>query len=115
MYDINGIPLLLLPERGRWVPREQVGVDGQRRPLYEPTRSFKLEWGLMSPLQFNQLCNFYEEVSATGTVTIVLPAWCGDSWTGTVYEGLLEEPQPEVYWNENHFRVSMMVVKITTD
>ena len=89
-----------------------MGVDGQRRPLYQPTRRYELEWGIMSTLQFNQLCDFYEEISVTGTITVVPPRWCGDSWTGTVYTALLEEPVSDSYWEKHHLRVRLGIVKV---
>lgn len=115
MYEINGTPLLLAPESGRWLDRERVGIDGQSRPIYEPTYSFEIKWGPMSAAEFYQLCTFFNEVSITGTISIVLPTRCGAAiWTGTTYTNvLLEEPTREAFWQEHSMRPSVRVRNIT--
>ena len=117
MYEINGTPLLLQPEEGGWQERNRVGVDGQNRPVYEPTYQYRLRCGPMTMMQFHQLCEFFEEVSVTGTASIVLPCHCasdcGVSWTGTIFTNvLLEEPRMGSYWQEHAMGVTLMVRNI---
>jgi hypothetical protein len=68
----------------------------------------------MSTAEFNQLCGFFEDVSITGTASIVLPTRCGETiWTGTTYLGVLfEEPQRDAFWQEHSTRPSMRVRNI---
>jgi hypothetical protein len=115
MYEIDDTPLLLKPESGRWLDRTQIGVDGQSRPIYEPTYSFEIKWGPMDAAQFNQLCGFFAAIASSGTSSIVLPTRCGEAiWTGTTYtEVLFEEPKRDIYWQKNSMRPSMRVRNIT--
>jgi len=115
VYEVNTVPLLLQPESGRWLDRKEIGVDGQNRPIYEPTYSFEIKWGPMSAAQWDQLCGFFEGVSITGTASIVLPTRCGaDIWTSATYSGVLfEQPKRDRYWQQHSMRPSMVVRNIT--
>ena len=54
-YAINGTELLIEPTAGRWLPRNQFGVDGNGHPIYSPVRQYEINFGLLSPAQQNQL------------------------------------------------------------
>jgi len=109
MYEINSESLLLCPERGRWLNRDSVGIDGSGRNTYEPNRSFELRWSLMSMAEFAQLCDFYNAVAHTGTVDVVLPSKCADLWTGIHYTAKLDEPTTRGYWNYHHSGVRLRI------
>lgn len=114
MYEVDGNPLFLQPESGQWLGRDQIGVDGQGRPIYQPTYSFQIKWGPMDAAEFNQLCGLFNQISITGTASIVLPSRCGEAiWTGTLYTGVLfEEPRRESFWQEHSLRPSVIVRNI---
>lgn len=117
MYEVNGTPLLLQPETGGWQERRRIGSDGEGRPVYEPTYTYRLRWGPMSMEEYQQLCAFFSEVSVTGTASMVLPchclAVCGITWTGTNYANVLfEEPRMGAYWEEHVMDASLMVINI---
>jgi len=113
MYEIDGIPLRLLPESGNWMDRDQIGTDGQRRPVYEPTYSYRLRWSPMSVWEFEQLRAAWRSVSVTGTHTIVLPDYDAILWSEKLFSGVLfEEPSYESYWEESVLGVEVRVVNI---
>ena len=118
MYEVNGTPMLLMPESGGWNPREVLGTDGQGRPIYSPLYSYRLSWSPMSPAQAYQIFEYFTQVSVTGTMCMVLPTHPRDpisvSYTGTSYCGVMfEEPIMDRFWEENLIGISVQVVNIT--
>jgi len=113
MYEINGTALRLPPMRGRWVPRNVVGTDGNNKKVYDPTYSYQLEWGPMSMHQYQQLCEEWEKISVTGTASIILPQVCQGVWTGTTYTNVVfDEPETGYYWEQHALRPKLLVRNI---
>lgn len=93
-----------------------MGVDGENRPISEPTYHYELRWAPMTMKQAHQIWGFWREVSSTGTACIVLPvhpSTCIPLYTGISYCGVLfDEPRMESFWEEHLVRVSMAVRNI---
>lgn len=115
-YAVNGIDLLLKPTSGKWVERTQYGMDGGAHPVYAQNRSFELTWQLISPSDAQQIINFYNLVSNTGTVTACLPQWGAADFRFVNYSGTtLEEPRVGEYFMGFIQEVSLLVVNVNTN
>ena len=66
-YKLNGVALDPQPTEGKWIPRQLVGINGNGRPIYVPTREFEMDFGLLSATGYSVLQNAYLSISATGT------------------------------------------------
>lgn len=114
-YQVNGVDITLQPTTGRWVPREQVGMDGGGHPVYVGVREFELRWDLMTPAQFDQLQSFFAAVSTTGTCTMGLPKYASNIWEFFNYSGCtLSEPEMDVYFTEHLTSAMLLVRNIST-
>lgn len=114
-YAINNTDLALQPTEGRWLPREQYGVDGGGHPIYSAVRSFELSWQLISQSDFQQIVNFYDQVSNTGTCSVDLPRWGDTQYIFTTYSGCtLSEPQVSSYFNEHTMDAKLLILNIRT-
>ncbi len=97
-YKINGTVLTLQPTVGRWLPRRELGLDGNNRSIYAPTYMFELGWDIMSIEEFDQLRDFWMAVSASGSVSAELPQKDAAAWVFAVYTGVVpDEPEPGEY------------------
>lgn len=114
-YAINNTDLTLQPTTGKWVERSQYGVDGAGHPIYSSFRSFELNWDLISPSQVKQLIDFYNTVSATGTVVACLPKWGDTDYVFFNYSGsTLGEPVVDTYFQGYLQSVKLLVLNIRT-
>lgn len=115
-YGINGTDLTLQPTTGKWVERQNYGVDGGGHPVYSPYRSFELSWELISPQDVQQLINFYNLVGNTGTVTSCLPEWGANDYQFKNYSGTtIQEPTVEPYFQGYTQTVKMLILRIQTN
>lgn len=114
-YKINGTTITLQPTTGEWKDRDEIGRDGNGRPIYHAPREFELKWSLISMSDFAQLRTFFRSVSATGTVVVDLPQYGSSSWTFYSYSGcILSEPQAGPFYEEHTTDARLLVSKITT-
>lgn len=115
MYKINGTTLDIQPQYGEWREREEIGRDGNGRPIYPAPREFEIKWGLISMSEWNQLQTFFGSVGATGTSVVDLPKYSGPSWLFQSYSGcILSEPIVGQFFEEHVSDVRLLVSKITT-
>jgi len=114
-YEINGTELDPQPTTGRWLRRKLVGRDGNGRPIYEPTRQFELRWGLLNPVLYDDLQDYFLTISATGTVIIDLPVYTTGSYVFQSYTGCyINEPETGPFFTEHSQDVSLLVTNIVT-
>ena len=114
-YAVNTTDFLLKPETGRWIERLLVGVDGNGRAIYAPTRQFECRWSLLTPAQYNQLQLWWTSIGQTGTVTADLPRYGHDSYEFFRYSGVyVQEPLPGSYYEEYYQDTTLLVIDITT-
>lgn len=115
-YQINGTGIPLEPEEGRWIPRKLLGVDGNGRAIYPPTREFEFMWGHSSPSQTWQLQEWFQMIGATGTISIQLPRYAWPAYEFHLYSGcIMQEPEFRQYFTENYTDVILLVTNITTE
>jgi len=115
-YEINGTGIPLQPTEGRWMPRKILGLDGNGRAVYPPTREFQLYWGLADPSDVWQLQEWWQTIGATGTVTVALPHYAFPTYTFYTYTGvLIQEPEFRHYFSQHHTEVLLMITNITTE
>lgn len=114
-YAFNGTNFSLQPTEGRWNQRDSYGNDGDGHPIYGQYRTFELRWNLISANDLNQMVNFFNAVSSTGTVTACLPQYGASTYTFFNYSGcVLSEPQVDVFYEEYTQSVSLTIMKIRT-
>lgn len=112
-YKINGTTLTAQPTSGRWLERKELGISGSGHIIYPAIREFVFQWGVLSPVEFNQLYNFYLQVGTTGTVVVDLPQYGASSYTFFSYSGCtLSEPETGEYFAGYYTNVSMTVRNI---
>ena len=115
VYKINNTELLIEPTSGRWVPKDQFGLDGNGHPIYSAVRQFEINFGMLSPAQQNQLQGFYDSVITTGSEVVDLPEYGASTYTFKSYSGcVLREPEQDQYFVENIAEVFLLVTNITT-
>ena len=115
-YAINGTNLYLQPEEGNWVKRDEIGVDGNNRPIYPAIREFELSWGLMSTSEVKQLIDAQLLVSNTGTIVFDLPKWGDTNWTFYSYSGtFIRDVEVGAYFSEYVKDVRVTVANIRTN
>jgi hypothetical protein len=114
-YKINGVELGVQPTSGRWLPRVQLGVDGNGHPIYPSVRQFEMRWQLETPTGTSQLQNFFDSIIITGTAVVDLPLFAGSDWTFFSYSGCtLREPDLGRYFYEHTVDVKLLVTRIQT-
>ena len=112
-YKINDTELTLQPTTGRWLPRTELGIDGNGHSMYEPTYSFEIRWQLISPSEYNQIKGFFDAQGQTGTSSIDLPQYGAATYAFHTYSGcVINEPQVEVYFTETQLNAYLLVRKI---
>lgn len=112
-YAVNNTNLTLQPTTGKYVERNQFGFDGSAHPIYSAYRQFELTWELISTTDAKQLIDFYNTVSATGTVVACLPKWGDPDFIFINISGVtLTEPQVGEYFQGYIQQVKMLVVNI---
>ena len=115
VYKINGTELLLQPTTGKWLPRTELGRDGNGHPIYSALRDFEINWVLETPAQQNQLQAFFEAVITTGTASVDLPEYGAATYVFRTYSGCaLAEPEQSQYFSENITDVKLLVLGIRT-
>lgn len=90
-YGINGVNLTLSPSDGGWVVRDELGRDGNNRPIYPAIREFEMKWDLISSADLQQIINA-QLSSVTGSIISDLPKWGASDYLFYSYSGTI--------WNE---------------
>jgi hypothetical protein len=114
-YKINNTDLTLQPETGQWVTRDKFGIDGAGHSIVPRLRKFEIHWGFLSMSEYQQVENFYDSVSATGTVVATLPQWNASSFTFYDYSGcVLHPPEHGVFFEGFISDVRLIISNIAT-
>ena len=114
-YAINGTTFTTEPSSGKWMPRKILGFDGAGHPIYPATREYELDFDFIDMQSANQLINFYNTVSNTGTVTIDLPQFNRSDWSFVSYSGCtLGELEMSEYFMSYPSKAKLLVYKIIT-
>ena len=114
-YEINGTEVDPQPTTGRWIPRRMEGRDGNGRPIYEPTRRFEMKWGVLTPVLYDDLQDYFLGISVSGTVIVDLPVYTTGSYVFESYTGCyINEPETNVFFSEYYTDVSLLVTNIVT-
>lgn len=71
-FAINGTNLSLPPSEGGWIIRDELGRDGNNRPIYPAIRQFEMQWALMPISDLFQVINA-QLASVTGSIVSDLP------------------------------------------
>lgn len=114
-YAFNGTSFTLQPTTGKWVERTQYGIDGGAHPVYATPRSFEITWQLINVDELQQIINFYNLVSNTGTVVTCLPQWGAADYRFKNYSGTtLQEPMVGEYFQGYIQSVTLLVLNVRT-
>jgi len=114
-YKINGTAISIQPTSGRWMPRDNLGIDGNGHMVYSAVREFELKWQLTDAALFDQLQTFFESVNNTGTAVVDLPYYTSGSYSFYSYSGcVLREPEMGTYFTEHHQDVFLLITNIRT-
>lgn len=114
-YKINGTELTMQPTIGKWLPREQLGIDGVGHAIYPGVREFEMRFNLQSPAEYNQLITFFNGHQPSGTVVVDLPRFGYSLYDFYSYSGCnIREPEMGDYFNENQQEVILLVSNIRT-
>lgn len=112
-FAFNGTELTLCPTEGRWLERNVLGYDGSGHPIYPRVRSFEMTWQLLSPAEFDEIRDYFESVSNTGTVAADLPQWSAADYRYARYSGcILSEPTAGAYFNEYITEARLLITNI---
>lgn len=113
-HRINGVDIAC-PETSGWISREDLGNDGNGRPIYPRFRNYELKWGLMSLADYKQIQDYYNVQAQTGTLVVDLPQYGGSAYTFFSYTGcIIKEPAYGEYFNEYYSDVVLVVTRIRT-
>ena len=117
-FIINGVNLPH-PSMGRWLPRRQIDVQGDNRPIYGPMRSFELTWELQAYGDWEVLVAVFDQIQSTGTAVVELPAYptaTGVPFAFREYSGCtLSEPVVgETFLQEYPVNVALVIGNIRT-
>lgn len=114
-YKVNGTRLLLQPTTGQWMPREEVGRDGNGRAIYPMFRQFELTWQLIDMQSAQQIQAFFESIGSTGTSVVDLPRYMSATGGFFAYSGCnLSEPMVSPNWELHLTDVRLLVSRIRT-
>ena len=110
-YAINGVQLY--PTSGKWVKREDIGIDGAGHPVYPAVRVFELKWDYLTPAEFAALQALYSAVATTGTCVARLPRYAAAVYEYHNYSGcVLHEPEVGEFFEEHYSDVLLLVANI---
>lgn len=115
-FGFNGVTLTYQPTSHGFVPRSEIGIDGNGHAVYPALREYELNWDFLTIEEFNNLYGYFLATGATGTVVSSLPQWPPVgvyqfyNYSGTV---LREPTVSELY--ENYAKdVKLLIVRILT-
>ena len=113
VYKINNTTLFLQPEKGRWIDRQALGMDGAGHPVFASPREFELSWSLMDSSGLYQLQNFYNLMGNTGTISATLPQYATPPYGYHDYSGCtMSEPTVCFFYEEHYTDVKLIIYKI---
>jgi len=114
-YKINGVEFPIQPTSGRWINKQPFGVTGDGHAMYPGVREFEVRWGLLDATGTNQLQNFFNGVSVTGTVVAEIPKYAAPGWIFYAYSGVLvREPEFGTFFNTYTQDVTLIISQIRT-
>jgi hypothetical protein len=115
-YKLNNVQLDPQPTTGRWLERELIGLTGDGRPVYEPTRQFEMEFNLLSATGYSVLQDNWLTIDVTGTLVIDLPKYGSATYEFRSYSGcFIHEPNSGPYFTEHRFDTRLLVTNIITE
>jgi hypothetical protein len=114
-YAVNGTNFLLQPSVGNWVVRNELGRDGNNKPIYPAIRDYELQWDLIDSASLNQLINM-QQASVTGAVVVDLPKWGDANYLFYSYSGtVVDEPTVGEYFMGYSSSVKLILRNIRTN
>lgn len=114
-YAIDNTDIIQQPEEGNWMQRDEIGVDGNNRPIYPAIREFSMTWGLMPTNALKQLIDAQLSVANTGTLAFDLPKWGDTDFTFYRYSGtFIREIEVSKYFVDHVENVRATVANIRT-
>lgn len=109
-FKLNGVEFPLQPTSYQWVDRPSKGFDGDGRPIYVAPRSFEMRWDLADVSGTYAVQQWYQEVSASGTVVVDLPKYQSADFEFYSYSGcVINEPSYGEYFNRHKTDVVLLV------
>lgn len=114
-YKINGTDLLLQPTSGRWIDREEIGVDGNGASVYPRFRAFELSWDLIDEASIYQVQDLFDTLLITGSVVFECPKYKSNTYTYYAYTGcVMHEPTFDAFWQEYVTSAKLLISRIRT-
>jgi hypothetical protein len=115
-FGWNGVTGSFQPTTHGWVPRSEIGIDGNGHAVYPSVREYQLEWDFLSAAEFNTLYGYFLATGATGTIVSMLPKYPPiPSYSFHAYSGtVLREPTFKDFFENYYTDVKLLIVKILT-
>jgi len=114
-YKIGGTELDPQPTTGRWISRRTTGIDGNGRPIYEPTRKFEIQWGLLNPEEYDDMQDHWLSIGTTGSLVVDLPMYTTGTYTFQSYTGCyVYEPDPGEFFSGHYKNVKLLITNVVT-
>jgi hypothetical protein len=115
-FKINNLEIPTQPTQARWLPRNQIGVDGNGHTIYSGVREFEMRWQLLDPETSWQLQTWYSAIGNSGTFVVDLPYYMSGTSVYRSYTGcVLREPEFGPYFVGHSQEVLLLVTKIITE
>lgn len=115
MIGFNGTGLMLSPTTARWLPQDTLGINGNGQGVYPALREFELLYGLVNQGELYELTNYFNMVSATGTLVATLPKWGANTFQYYNYSGVVvRQPEVSEFFNEEWTTQVRVVLLVRT-
>ena len=112
-YKINSVEFEPQPTSGRWIPREELAVDGNLQAIYPLYYQFEITWQLEKPSDYKEIQDLFEGMSSIGDIVADLPEYGAATYTFFAYSGcVLREPQMGIFFREHNTDVKLLIAKI---
>lgn len=112
-FAFNGIDFSLPPTSGRYLPRQEFGVDGNAHSIYPAFREFELTWELIGQNDLSTFISAYNAIGNTGTVVVDIPGFGLNAYSFVRVSGcVLTEPELDIYFQGYSQSVRLVIRKI---
>jgi len=114
-YKINGTEIQQ-PTTGRWIPRTNLGINGNGQAVHSGVREYELKYQLVNISDYGQLVTMFNSIGNTGTISIDLPQFGSSTYTFQTYSGCyIREPEAGQYFaGTGQQEVLVLVTNIRT-
>lgn len=114
-YAFNGTKLSAQPSTANWVVRQELGRDGNNRPIYPAIRDYEMTWEIISTSDLKQLVDA-QLSCVTGSIVSDLPKWGDTNYTYYSYTGtIINEPTVGAYFVEYVTGVKLVIGNVRTN